>query len=149
MMLDPGSEIFAANRAVGRLGLSVKFAEGATRRAHVREQGPLRLRCPGPPARELEGVIVNTSGGMVGGDRFELDLTVGPQARLLITSAAAEKVYRTLDAETTIAARLRVEAGGELAWLPQETILFDRARLRRSCKRACGAGGRCDDHGGA
>jgi len=132
MMLDPGSEVFAANRAVGHLTLSVKFAEGATRRAHVREQGPLRLRCPGPPARELEGVIVNTSGGMAGGDRFELDMTVGPQARLLVTSAAAEKVYRTLDTESTIAAGLRVEAGGELTWLPQETILFDRARLRRA-----------------
>jgi urease accessory protein len=131
-MLDPSLRIFAANRAVGRLAVSVKFADGATRRAHVREQGPLRLRCPGPPARELEGVIVNTSGGMAGGDRFDLDVTVGPQARLLLTSAAAEKVYRTLDAETTVAARLRVEAGGELAWLPQETILFDRARLRRS-----------------
>jgi len=131
-MLDPSSEIFAANRAVGSLALSVKFAQGATRRAHVREQGPLRLRCPGPPARELEGVIVNTSGGMAGGDAFELDLTVGPHARLVVTSAAAEKVYRTLAAETTITARLRVGAGGELAWLPQETILFDRARLSRS-----------------
>jgi urease accessory protein len=131
-MLDRSPEVFAANRAVGRLDLSVKFAEGASRRAHVREEGPLRLRCPGPPGRELEGVIVNTAGGMAGGDRFELDVTVGPQARLLVTSAAAEKVYRTLDAKTTIAARLRVAAGAELAWLPQETILFDRARLRRS-----------------
>src|SRR5215472_15897826 len=102
MMLDPGSEVFAANRAVGRLDLSVKFAEGASRRAHVREEGPLRLRCPGPPARELEGVIVNTCGGMAGGDRFELDVTVGPQARVVVTSAAAEKVYRTLDAVTAI-----------------------------------------------
>jgi urease accessory protein len=77
-------------------------------------------------------MIINTSGGMAGGDRFELDVTVEPEARILVTSAAAEKVYRALDAETTIAARLRVEAGGELAWLPQETILFDRARLERS-----------------
>jgi urease accessory protein len=69
---------------------------------------------------------------MAGGDAFELDLTVGPHARLVVTSAAAEKVYRTLAAETTITARLRVGAGGELAWLPQETILFDRARLSRS-----------------
>ena len=77
-------------------------------------------------------MIVNTAGGMAGGDRFDLDFTVGPGARLLVTSAAAEKVYRTLGRETTIAAKLDVAAGGELAWLPQETILFDRARLRRT-----------------
>jgi urease accessory protein len=131
-MLDPGSAVFAANRAAGRLALDVKLSAGATRRGRVGEEGPLRLRCPGPPAGELEGVIVNTSGGMAGGDRFEIDITVGSAARLLVTSAAAEKVYRALDLETTVTTKLRVEAGGELAWLPQETILFDRARLRRS-----------------
>ena len=131
-MLDPGSAVFAANRAAGRLALDVKLSAGATRRARVHEAGPLRLRCPGPPAGELEGVIVNTSGGVAGGDRFEIDITVGPAARLLVTSAAAEKVYRALDSETTVTTKLRVESGGELAWLPQETILFDRARLRRS-----------------
>jgi urease accessory protein len=132
MMLDTSSGIFAANRAFGRLAFNAKFSDGATRRARVHEAGPLRVRCPGQPAGELEAVIVNTSGGMAGGDRFELEVTVGSGARLLVTSAAAEKIYRTLDADTTIAAKLRVAAGGELAWLPQETILFDRARLRRS-----------------
>jgi urease accessory protein len=131
-MLDPGAAVFAANRAAGRLALEVKRSAGATRRGRVCEEGPLRVRCPGPPGSELEAVIVNTSGGMAGGDRFEIDLTVGPAARLLVTSAAAEKVYRALDDDTTVTATLRVEAGGELAWLPQETILFDRARLRRS-----------------
>jgi urease accessory protein len=131
-MLDPSSEVFAANRAFGRLVLSVKQLQGATRRAHVHEEGPLRVRCPGPPAPELEAVIVNTSGGMAGGDRIELEVTVGREARLLVTSAAAEKVYRTRDADTVVTAKVDVEAGGELAWLPQETILFDRARLRRS-----------------
>jgi urease accessory protein len=132
MRVEEADRIFAANRAVGRIALSAKFADGATRRARTHEQGALLVRCPGPPARELEAMIVNTAGGMAGGDRFELDLAVGPGARLLVTSAAAEKVYRTLGAETTITARLDVAAGGELAWLPQETILFDQARLRRT-----------------
>lgn len=131
-MLDASSAVFAANRAAGRLEFHVKRSAGATRRARVGEEGPLRLRCPGPPAGELEGVIVNMSGGMAGGDRFEIAITVGPAARLLVTTAAAEKVYRALAGETTVTARLRVEAHGELAWLPQETILFDRSRLRRS-----------------
>jgi urease accessory protein len=124
--------IFAANRAIGRVTLNAKWAEGATRRGRVHEQGGLRVRCPGPPAPELEAMIVNTAGGMAGGDDFELDFAVGPGASLLVTSAAAEKVYRTLGSETTIRAKLDVAAGGELAWLPQETILFDQARLRRT-----------------
>jgi urease accessory protein len=132
MLLDTTDRIFAANRAIGRLTLNAKLAEGATRRGRVHEQGALRVRCPGQPAPELEAMIVNTSGGMAGGDHFALDFAVGPGARLLVTSAAAEKVYRTLGPETTVAAKLDVAAGGELAWLPQETILFDQARLRRT-----------------
>jgi urease accessory protein len=132
MLLDTTDKIFAANRTVGRVTLNAKWAEGATRRERVHEQGALRVRCPGPPAPELEAMIVNTAGGMAGGDHFELEFAVGPGARLLVTGAAAEKVYRTLGAETTIRAKLDVAAGGELAWLPQETILFNRARLRRT-----------------
>jgi urease accessory protein len=131
-MLEVSDSVFVANRAFGRLTLSAKVSAGATRRGRVHEEGPLRVRCPGRPADELEAMIVNTSGGMAGGDRFELDVTVEPGARLLVTTAAAEKIYRALEAETTVTAKLQVGAGGELAWLPQETILFDRARLRRS-----------------
>jgi urease accessory protein len=123
---------FAANRAVGRVVLAVRPSAGSTRRARVGEEGPLRVRCPGPPADELEAVIVNTAGGMAGGDRFTLDVTVEPGARLAVTTAAAEKVYRTLGPDTAVDVKLEVGAGGTLAWLPQETILFDRARLRRS-----------------
>ena len=123
---------FAANRAVGRIALAVKASGGATRRWRVREEGSLRVRCPGPPAGELEAVIVNTAGGVAGGDRFSLDVAVEPGARLVVTTAAAEKIYRTLEPEAAIDVTLTVGAGASLAWLPQETILFDRARLRRA-----------------
>jgi urease accessory protein len=132
MRLDKADAIFAGNRAIGRIVLSAKFALGATRRQHVHEEGALRLRCPGGPADELEAMIVNTAGGLAGGDRFALHFAVDPGARLLVTSASAEKVYRTLGPDTTIDATLKVAAGGALAWLPRETILFDRARLARN-----------------
>jgi urease accessory protein len=125
-------ETFAANRAVGRVALEVAASGGATRRARVREEGSLRVRCPGPPAPELEAVIVNTAGGVAGGDHFSLDVHVAPGARLVVTTAAAEKVYRTLEPAATIEVKLAAGAGGSLAWLPQETILFDRSRLTRS-----------------
>src|SRR5262245_5031877 len=103
-----------------------------TRAARVAEEGSLRVRFPGARARTLEAVIVNTAGGMAGGDRFDVALTAEQGARLAATTTAAEKVYRALGPATAVDLRLRVEAGATLAWLPQETILFDRGRLRRT-----------------
>jgi urease accessory protein len=123
---------FAANRAIGRIALTVQARAGATRRWRLREEGALRLRCPGPAAAELEAIVVNTAGGVAGGDRFMLDVTVGPGARLVVTTAAAEKIYRTLAPDAAIGVRLAVGAAAALAWVPQETILFDRARLART-----------------
>src|SRR5262249_40766718 len=131
-MVADVAHTFAANRAVGSIALAVRASAGATRRSRVREEGPLRVRCPGPTSAELEAVIVNTAGGVAGGDRFALGVTVEACARLVVTTAAAEKVYRTLAPEATIDVKLDVAAGGSLAWLPQETILFDRARLKRA-----------------
>jgi urease accessory protein len=124
--------IFAANRAVGSLAFSVKQVAGKTRRAMVHEAGSLRVRCPGAPAAELEAVLINTAGGVAGGDRFTLDIAAERNTRLVVTTAAAEKVYRTLGPDSVIDVKLDVAAGATLAWLPQETILFDRARMSRS-----------------
>lgn len=125
-------QIFAANRAVGSLSFSVKQAGGKTRRAKVHEAGSLRVRCPGSPAAELEAVLINTAGGVAGGDRFALDITAERATRLVVTTAAAEKVYRTLGPDSVIDVKLDVADSATLAWLPQETILFDRARMSRS-----------------
>ena len=123
---------FAANRAVGGITLAVRASGAVTRRARVREDGSLRVRCPGPISDELEAVIVNTGGGVAGGDRLRLDVTVEQGARLVVTTAAAEKVYRTLEAAATIDVKLSVGAAASLAWMPQEMIVFDRARLKRA-----------------
>jgi len=124
---------FAANRAMGRIALSVAAASGQSRRARVHEVGSLRVRFPNAAdAGQLEAVMVNTAGGMAGGDRFDIEVNVGAGARLCLTSAAAEKVYRSLGPNTQISVKLGVGPGAALAWLPQETILFDRARLRRT-----------------
>ena len=124
-------DIFAANRAEGRIALAVAADGGVTRRRRVAEQGSLRVRCPGPPGRELEAVLVNTAGGMAGGDRFAVDIAAEAGAQLVVGTAAAEKIYRSNGDATTVAVKLALAAGATLRWLPQETILFDRARLAR------------------
>jgi len=127
------SEIFAGNRAVGRIAFTVAAVLGGSRRGRVHEAGSLRVRFPnGNNQAALDAVIVNTAGGMAGGDRFDIDIKVGAGARLTVTTAAAEKIYRSLGPDTDIGVKLDVGSSGALAWLPQETIAFDQARLRRS-----------------
>jgi urease accessory protein len=126
------NDIFSANRAVGRIALTVGASRGATRRTRVDEAGSLRVRFLGQTAEELEAVIVNTAGGVAGGDGFDLDVAVGERARLVISTAAAEKLYRALGPEAIVNVKLKVDAAASLLWLPQETILFDQARLRRN-----------------
>ncbi len=132
-MLAPNdsAHIFAANRATGTITLSVTADGGVTRRARVHEAGSLRVRFPNAPGDALEAVVVNTGGGMTGGDRFAIDVAVGAGARLVAGTAAAEKIYRSTGPEAETTVTLSVGEGGRLCWLPQETILFDRARLSR------------------
>jgi urease accessory protein len=134
--------VFAGNRAAGRIALTVGAAADGSRRERVHEAGSLRVRFPNGDRRTaLDAVIVNAAGGMTGGDRFDMDINVGAAAGLTVTTAAAEKIYRSLGPDAAIRAHFTVGAGGRLAWLPQETILFDRARLRRGIAADIARGG--------
>jgi urease accessory protein len=123
--------IFRENRAQGHIDLSVRAHGGRTVREVVAESGSYRVRFPNMPGREAEAVIVNTAGGVAGGDTFSTAISVGEGASLAVTTAAAEKVYRAIDRESRMDVRLNVAAGGALRWVPQETILFDEADLYR------------------
>jgi len=126
------SATFAANRAQGRVKFDVHLHDGVTRRGVLHESGSLRVRFPSPEAEGLSGVFVNTAGGIAGGDRFDIDIATGEGSRLTLTTAAAEKVYRAGGPAAQLNIALKAEARSHLAWLPQETILFDRARMNRS-----------------
>jgi urease accessory protein len=123
--------IFAANRATGHIVLRVAALGGRTRRTDVHEDGSLRVRFPNATGEALEAVIVNTGGGMTGGDRFAVEIALAQGARLIAGSAAAEKIYRSTGPDAEMDVKLAVGEGAHLVWLPQETILFDRARLSR------------------
>jgi urease accessory protein len=125
------SAIFAANRARGAVQFDVHLVEGITRRRHLHESGSLRVRFPSPEAEGLSAVFVNPAGGVAGGDRFDIDIATGEGSRLTATTAAAEKIYRAQGPAAELNIALRAAAGSHLAWLPQETILFDRARVSR------------------
>jgi urease accessory protein len=125
------SAIFAANRARGRVAFDVRLEDGVTRRGQLHESGSLRVRFPSPESDGLSAVFVNTAGGVAGGDRFDIDITAAEGAKLTLTTAAAEKVYRAPGDAAQLNISLKAASGAHLGWLPQETILFDRARISR------------------
>lgn len=100
----------------------------------LRQVGCLKARFP---RRVVPGwmdmVMLNTGGGVVGGDRLDLSFAIGAGGQATIAAQAAERFYRTLaaDAPSRVRTSLTVAAGGALEWLPQETILFDRSALDR------------------
>jgi urease accessory protein len=106
--------------------------DGVTRRGFLHESGSLRVRFPSPEGAGLSAVLVNTAGGIAGGDRFDIAISASEGTRLTLTTAAAEKVYRAPGAAAELNIGLKVASGAHLSWLPQETILFDAARIARS-----------------
>lgn len=125
------AETFAANRAVGAVKFDVHVKDGATRRRELHESGSLRVRFPSPEQKGLSAVFVNTAGGVAGGDCFDIDIAAADGAHLTVTTAAAEKVYRSHGPGAQVNIALRAAGNARLAWLPQETIVFDRARVAR------------------
>ncbi len=117
----------------GRSGAAfARDRHGVVRLSDLEQRDPLKILFPDPLGEpQPVAVLVNTGGGVVGGDRLETAIDVGVEAAALIVGQAAEKVYRSWGPDSEISNSLVVGAGGRLEWFPQETILFDRARLRR------------------
>jgi len=124
----------AQPRALGDAALRVKTRAGETCIDRLRHSGALKLLFP-QRTQPLQAVIVNTAGGITGGDRFQITATAGPEAQLTLTTQAAERAYRAQPGETgMLETHLVAEEHSQFAWLPQETILFDGAGLRRSLR---------------
>lgn len=103
-------------------------ALGPDRLERLRTEGSAKAILPeGHAGREV--VFLNTSGGLTSGDHLRFGLTV--QGRATATTQTAERAYRATGTPARMEVRLSVGQGGWLDWLPQETILFDRARLDR------------------
>ncbi len=117
----------------GRARIAFEGDGAASRLAGLYQADPLRVLFPRRPAGDVPGAaLVTTSGGLVGGDRLAVEARVGPSAAAQVAGQAAEKIYRSTGPDVTVDVALHAAAGGWLEWLPQETILFEGARLRRA-----------------
>jgi urease accessory protein len=119
-------------RAEGSGRIVLSGSDKGTRVMDVLQRSPIRIMFPRTADDALdEAVLVNTAGGIAGGDRLEMDVTALGHASIAVTSQAAEKVYRALDEPARITTRLKAYEVAKLAWLPQETIVFNWGRLCR------------------
>lgn len=127
-------------RAEGRIAIWVEAIGAASRATRIAESGASRLRLPKSP-HGLDGVMLNIAGGIACGDRMSVEVDVGESAEITLSTPGAERIYRSDGPSAVIESRLSVGPGGRLSWLPQETILFDSARLERSLEAeiACDA----------
>ena len=124
-------------RARGRAEVTFRLREGATRLDRLHQEGQAKIRLPKVFGSEpTTAVLINTAGGIAGGDRIAWGARFGEGTRAAVTSQAAERVYRSSATDGhpagVVDTRLVVEAGARAEWLPQETILFDGAALDRT-----------------
>ena len=118
-----------SSRVAGILRVRFARAGAATRLADLHETGGVRLKLP--RGAHCEAVMVNVGGGLAGGDRLDVALALEAGAHATFTTQSAEKIYRADGAQTLVEAQVTLGAEADLIWAPQETLLFDGARLRR------------------
>jgi urease accessory protein len=108
--------------------------DGATALADLYQRAPCRVLFPTTEADDsVQAVLLTTSGGLTGGDRTRVAVSVEPHARATVTTQAAEKIYRALPSsgDAVVQVEMQVGDGAWAEWLAQETIVFEGSRLRR------------------
>jgi urease accessory protein len=130
-------------RGDGAVELALARRGAATHAARLYHRAPCRVQFPHAPANEpMLAMVLNTAGGLTGGDRVSIAVSAEAAASATVSTAAAEKLYRSLGPDCVVTVDLNVGDGAWLEWLPQETILFDGARLRRSLSARVAVTGR-------
>ncbi len=121
----------ALQRARGEGRVAATARGGVTEIAALYQEGCAKVRLPHTHDASLQAVLMNTAGGLTGGDHVRWSADAGPGTRLVLTTPACERVYRSLGTDAVVENRLTVRAGAHVDWLPQETILFEGSRLDR------------------
>src|SRR5690606_5104483 len=111
----------AMQRASGHSRVVFGERDGVTFLDRLYQKGAARIRLPRPTAATQEAVLINTAGGLTGGDRFATGVTLRPRARAIVTTQACERIYRSSGGEAHVSAKIELGAGARLCWLPQET----------------------------
>ncbi len=116
---------------LGRLALELDKTEHGTRLTRSSHEGPLRIqRVLKPEGPECPHIyLLHPPGGVVGGDCLETRVQLGAGAQVLLTTPAAQKLYRSQGARAEISNLLQVGHGARLEWLPSEMLAFSAAQV--------------------
>lgn len=112
--------------------LVAKHMAGKTRLDVFYQESAAKIRIPESYDGRMEAVLINTSGGLTGGDRIAWQIEAGENCHVTVTTQACERVYKSSGGYAGVDTVLKAAAQSTLHWLPQETILFDQGALRRT-----------------
>lgn len=118
-------------RSIGEGRLTVKYSGGKTRLGDLYQKANAKIRIPKSYSGSLDAVLINTSGGMTGGDILNWDIEAQAGSHAVVTTQACEKIYRSSGGEARLSTNITAGQNACVEWLPQESILFDESRLRR------------------
>lgn len=118
-------------RARGEGRIETQLLDGRTRLHALYQDGAAKIRLPRTHDVSLQAVLINTAGGLCGGDDIRWSASAAPAARLVLTTQACERIYRSTGDHARLTTRLKAGPGARLDWLPQETIIYQGGRLDR------------------
>jgi len=117
--------------ASGAVSFKMDTASGITRLDRLYQRGSAKIRFPKNHRTSADAVLINTAGGMTGGDRLDWNIQAGPKSQVVVTTQACERAYRSSGGVAHIHTNLQVGKNATIHWLPQETILFEASALHR------------------
>ncbi|MBZ9937409.1 urease accessory protein UreD [Mesorhizobium sp. BR1-1-16] len=135
LRVSEADDMARMQRSRGRARVGFRRDGDATRLTEFIQEGCCKVRLPrGEPGLPPDAVLLNTAGGITGGDHLVYEADVGAGVSMTVTTQAAERIYRrsTGAVPARVENRIAVAAGGHVDWLPQETILFERSAITRS-----------------
>ncbi len=118
-------------RIVFKQGISLENGFRRTELERLFQEGSAHIRLPEVYDTYTEAVLINSAGGLTGGDSLDWSIEAGEGTESAITTQSFEKIYRSLSGEAGITTRINIGEHARVDWLPQETILFNRSALRR------------------
>jgi urease accessory protein len=119
-------------RANGRSRVTLRHRDGATRLERLYQEGSTKVRLPRPlGGTACQAVLINTAGGLTGGDVFSTEVTLRQDAQAVFSTQACERIYKSAGGAADVSTRIKIASGARLDWLPQETILFDGGHVTR------------------
>lgn len=127
-----GDTAVRLQRASGRASVGFKKSADSTRLDDLYQSGSAKIRLPKVYDGVPVAVIINTAGGLTGGDHFVYEAALAPGTHAIVTTQAAERAYRSPSGVAEVTTRLAAEDDATLEWLPQEAILFNASGLHRS-----------------